>query len=263
MKSAIKPACILALLAIIFLLQKAWDLKKPDPYEALTNPLPSKIIKSLDLGLDSAAAALLWLNVIQEIGHIGIHANAAQNIKTINELDPKFSYPYAFAALMLPSANMAEQAIEIGNLGIKQAEPDWQIPFYLGVTYHIYLNDRKNAALNFDLAANTKNAPDSAKIISSNYGSNPDKRSETKMIWLSIYENSDDEVVKQRAQSYLTQMEILDLLEKASQIYKRNFQKYPSKIYDLVEAGILKKIPEDPFGLKYYINEQGIIEIKT
>lgn len=77
-----------------------------------------------------------------------------------------------------------------------------------------------------------------------------------------MYENSSDETIKERAKAYIYHYEILDLLEKAAQKFKETNKVLPSTPEELVQKNILKAIPEDPFGFKYYFSEDGRAEIK-
>lgn len=247
------------LLGIIVISQYYFDIKKSGRPANPTAIIPAPIIKLGNLGLDSASAALLWVYSIQSFT---THPQEMPKlIRTVTELDPRFSYPYAFATLTLPDLGFIEEGLEIGLRGLREADPDWRIPYYLATTYHIHLKDRKNAALNFDIAARTPGAPEQVSRIASRYGSSANAREQTKEVWASIYETTNDETVRERAKNYLLQVEILELLERSVEIYKNKFGVKPKKIEDLVRPGILKAIPPNPFGLKYSVTEDGKIMV--
>ena len=150
----------------------------------------------------------------------------------------------------------------MGERGLEEADSDWRIPYYLATTYHIFKHDRINAVKYFDIAARITDSPDSVKRIAINYGTAPDVRQQTKQIWISIYETSDNEVVQQRARSYILHYEHIELLEKAAGIYKQRFGSYPDNLDKLVEKRILKEVPKDPFDFEYTIDARGRITIK-
>lgn len=229
------------------------------------NVLTSDVIKAADLGLHNAVSDLMWLSAIQYLG-----GGESRNYEKLDDylalatdLDSKFSYPYAFGVLVMPTFGQTDQAIKLAQKGLTDAEPDWRIPYYMATTYHIELSDTQNAAKYFDIAANTKGAPDNIKRIAATYGTRPDLREQTKQIWISIAENSKDEVVIERAKAYITHYEILDFLEQAVKIYKERFGQYPADINDLVGGQILRAIPPDPFGFEYKIDESGRAQIKS
>lgn len=249
-----------AFLIMIATTQYYFDIKKEARPLIPPGIIPAEIIKMADLGLHSATASLMWIYTIQQV--TDYPEELPRLIENVNRLDPRFSYPYAFGALILPAFGMNNRAIELAKRGIINADPDWRIPYYLATTYHIFLKDRKNAALYFDLAAKTPNAPENIKVVASRYGTSKSAREQTKTIWKSIYENSDDELVRGSARAHLVQIEILELLEKSISIHKQKFGKYPENINDLVSTKILKAIPLSPFGLEFYLATNGRVLVK-
>lgn len=227
---------------------------KPSPY------IPaSEVIKTADLGLHSAASSYYWLAAIQYLGdwQDDKHAKMSDFLELSTQLDPKFSHPYAFGTLILPSYDQFDQAVGLGTRGIQEAEPNWQIPYYLGTAYHMYKSDTMNAAKYFDIAAHTKGAPDNIVWIAANYGSRPDIREQTILIWQSIYETTNDSELKDRAKIYIYHFELMNFLEEAAKEYKNQHGTFPNPIEKLVEEMILKEIPRDPFGYQFEIDENG------
>ena len=251
---------IVLLLGMIAVSQYYYDLGKID--RPLIPPIiiPGQAIKMIDLGFHSAAASAMWLYTIQYVTESP--EKLPQLIENVNSIDPKFSYPYAFAALTLPSflfPGFPEKAVEIAEKGLREADPDWRIPYYLATTYHIFFHNREKAAFYFDLAARTPGAIDKIKTIASFYGTAPNFREQTKQIWVSIYESSNDDLIKERAQKYITQIELLDMLDKAVYFYFKKYGKYPEKIEDLITSKTLKELPQSPLGSQFYIKAGTVI----
>lgn len=255
-------ASIALLLALIAGAQGMADRQKTSAPPMALEPLPASVLSGATLGLRSAAASLLWLQTIQYIGGSGGGLlGVGDTIEEVVALDPKFSYPYAFAVLLLPSQGKeaAAQAIALGKAGIAQNLGDWRIPYYLAMTYHITFKDTANAALYMNMAANTPGVPEGIKLSAHNYGLRSDLREETKQIWVAIYENSADEVVRAQAKDNIEHISIMQLLEQAIAVYKNARGVYPTDLSQLVEAGILPQIPSDPFGIRFGINEEGML----
>ncbi len=231
----------------------------PEPY--VLNP---KVVKAADSGLHNASSDLTWLLMIQYFG-----SGNSTNYEKLNdfltlatELDPKFSYPYAFGTLVMPYFGKTDEAIKLAEKGLRDAEPDWRISYYLATTYFSQKNDRTNAAKYFDIAARTPGAPANIAKIAANFGTRGSQRAETRSIWEGVYNNSKDDVVKQRAKDYLTHLDILDLLDQAKLVYQKVYGKYPTEVQDLVDATILKEIPVDPLGVSFKFDEVGNIQYK-
>ena len=247
------------LLAITATTQYYSDLENKERQLIPPTIISARAIKMGDLGLHSAAASAMWVYTIQKATESS--EKLPELIRNVNSIDPKFSYPYAFAVLVLPDiTNLTDEAIEIGEDGIKNADKDWRIPYYLATTYHISLKNREKAAFYFEIASRTPGAPETVRSMPARYGKYTDTREQTKQIWASIYESSNDEVVKERALNFIKQLDFLDALEKGAGIYRQRYGKYPQNLEELVRVRILKEIPKSPIGLEFYINEVGKIK---
>lgn len=241
------------LCAAIVSVQYSFDMLKNEQPHAPLLLIPAPVVRATDLGLHSAAAAFFWVGVIQRFVTLagGQLNGLAAHIRIINDIDQKFSYPYAFAELVLPASKHFDEAIKIGKRGLAAADPDWQIPYYLAVDYHIYLKDRENAAIYMNIASRIPGAPANVKYVAATYGNRQDLRQQTRAIWVSIYENSRDEIVQQQAEMQMKHIDTLDFLEKAANLFKERTGSYPKTLDELVAQKILKAIPPNPFGLPY------------
>jgi len=237
--------------------------RKKIPY---TEPLVFRpeIVRASDLGLHNAASDLMWLAAIQYFG-----GGESSNYQKLDDylvlsidLDPRFAYPYAFGALLLPAFGQVDKGIEIAQKGIDNNVVDYRIPYYLASTYWLNKDDSVNAAKYFDIAANTPGAPDGIKKVAANFGSRGDKRAKTMAIWEGIYTTTRDEVVRERAKNYLIHLQLMDLLDQASAQYYKINNKYPTTPQDLVDARILRAVPPDPFGFEFTFDTEGKVQIK-
>jgi hypothetical protein len=46
-------------------------------------------------------------------------------------------------------------------------------------------------------------------------------------------------------------------LEEAILVYKKGYKQAPKELDDLVRTGIVRKIPQDPYGGSFYLDKQG------
>ncbi|HOX41689.1 MAG TPA: hypothetical protein PK263_05890, partial [bacterium] len=228
-----------------------------------TLPSPT-LLKSIDLGLHNAAGDLFWLASIQYYGSsaYGPFPKLKNYLILATDLNPRFSYPYAFAALTLPAEKETDAAIALGKKGLEFADQNWRIPYHLAITYHTKRNDRTEAARYFAIAANNADAPDSIRKMAAFYNSNTDNRVVTKQIWQNIADTSTDEVTRQRAEDYVYHFELLDLLEKASTMYKQKTGNYPGSLDDLVGINVISSKPIDPLGVEITFDQNGKIVIE-
>lgn len=255
----IRASLVILLLFGAVSVQYVYDAVKPPEAFAPVVVFPVPVLRSADLGLHSAVASLIWLNAIQQIGTISnAYEGLVADIRTINAMDPSFAYPYAFGELVLPALDRSKvhDAVLIGEDGVKNVS-DWRIPFYLASTHLIYLDDRENALKYFQIAAATPGIPTPIQGTALNFGTQKDKRSQTKEIWKALYEGTDDEILRDQAQDNLMHIEILEGLERGIQVYRQRTGVYPEHIDDLVSAKIIREIPQDPFGFEFTIDEEG------
>lgn len=256
---------LLILFAGVISIQSLFD--RESSQKKYVEPIVPKaeIVRAADLGLHNTASDLIWLATIQYFGGSDSleMPRLPDYLNLSTDLDPKFSYPYAFGALVLPAFGKVDAGVALAHKGIEAGAKDWRIPYYLATTYFINLDDRANAAKYFDIAANTEGAPSNIQNIASNFGSKKDKRAQTKQIWTGIYESTKDEVVKERSKKYIDHFELMDFLDQAIEQYYKVHNKYPVEMEDLVSGRILRFIPEDPFGHTFKIDsEKHVVDIK-
>ncbi len=258
---------ILLLLTAVVLTQLGFDKQsKAFKASAAYQPLvaSSDTLKKLNLGLQAALSDYFWLQAIQYYGGDRADHNyqkLADYLDLATELDPKFSYPYAFAALILPSEKI-DQGYAIARKGIDRRIPDWQIAYYLAASYHIYKHDKPEAAKYFDLAARTPGAPSELQTVSAAYSAKPNARQTARAIWQAIYDSSSDELTRGRAKNYLYFYQLLDLFDQSSTVYKQKNGQWPKQLNDLVNADILRSVPENPFGLSLTFDADGRVVIE-
>jgi hypothetical protein len=229
-------------------------------------PPSAAVIRSFDLGLHSAVASFLWLDVRTELPFLrqGLD-HFLSGLKTVNDLDPHWNTPYAFAVLVLPNIpsrrGFTEEALAIGERGLASADPDWRIPFYMGTAYLLELNDHANAAKYFDIAAATPGVPEIIRRFAVNYGIHPDSIEATRQAWVAIYETSSDASVRERAAAHIAHLDILEGLNMAVRAFHGTKGRYPSDLEEVLAAGFLTEIPRDPFGFNFKIYEGGVVGI--
>lgn len=262
----VTPIIFIALFAGVVVTQLVWDQQKPAPLPYAFTHYPSTALKIADLGLNSATASLLWVNLIQEVGGMDVSRisgidTMAQAIQMINAVDPKFSYPYAFATLLIPAFDPTQTpvAINIGKQGIAAGANDWRIPYYMGVIYHIQYRDHDTAQQYFTMTAQTPGVPANIRLFALGYATTTSARKQTEDMWTATYNSSNDDIVRDQAKVNLEHLEIMDILDQAIHAYKARKGVYPKEVQDLVSAGYINQMPVDPLGATFSIGENGAL----
>ncbi len=255
--STARWALALTLLIALVGSQVFFDRNAPQGHDIPLSTLSPDVVRAADLGLHGAAASLLWLRVVQNVGMYVLQSpkTMSSDMQAVVELDPKFSYPYSFAVLMIPGIDRSQtpQALAIGERGMAENLGDWRIPYYLGFTYHFVLHDPKNALVYMTQTAHTPGVPEGIKVSALNYGSQTKVEEQTREIWTAIRDNATDDVTRQQAQDNLDHLAIIDGLKAAVAAYKARYGTFPTRLDALVTSGIIPAIPQDPFGITFGI----------
>ena len=71
--------------------------------------------------------------------------------------------------------------------------------------------------------------------------------------------NTKDERIKEIYKKRLSALLSIEKIETAMEEFKKRYKHLPKDIGELVKYNILKKIPQDPYGGNFYIDEDGKI----
>lgn len=225
------------------------------------HPLPADVLKKSSLGLNNLIADVIWLQTIQYYGG-GLpyerYRELAKLIETTTELDPKFAYPYSFGLLILPGEGFTKEAIKLGEKGLKNPnlKNNWEIPYYMAITYRFNLKDKKQAAKYFEMASKRPGAPEMAGLMAGINYEKANQRLVAYKIYEGLYKKASNSYVRQRAKDYMDHLVIMESLERAGQIYKEKYGNFPVAVQDLVTKKIIQGIPEDPLKRGFVINPQ-------
>jgi hypothetical protein len=268
LSSRITKTCFwLILLNAIFLSQLFYDswkmayARKPDVSQNILiepHPLPAKVVKKISLGLNSLLADLTWLQTIQYYGG-GLpyekYRRLPEMINSVVELDPKFSYPYSFGLLILPGEGFVNEAVALGEKGMKNPalKNEWSIPYYLGMIHHFNLKDQKTAAKYFEEAGKRPNAPPVCQLMAAKYYANANRKETALALYYVVYTTTDNKYVRERAQLYMEHVKLMMDLEKAALTYKEKFGAFPAELTDLVDKKIIESLPPDPLQRNFII----------
>ena len=233
------------------------------PANELIEPsVPSdNALRKITFGQSALIADLLWLQSIQYYGGgdpYGKYRQLPKLMQGIVAIDPKFTYPYSFSGLVLPSEGYVDEALGILTQGEVNLPNNWEIPYSKGTIYYINKKDYANAAKSYSNASNKPGAPDKTRFL----GAVQCDRSENYQTALQIFQNlaekSDNQYFKDRANLFVAHYALLDGLEKFCQAFKSKEGYYPITLDELVTRRYVQDIPADPLGREIkYDNQTG------
>ncbi|MEK6544990.1 MAG: hypothetical protein AABZ28_00455 [Nitrospinota bacterium] len=236
-------------------------LRKGEPLLYLP---PEEVLQIVSLDYKNLVSELLFFRAIVYFGD-KLETRIMPNWHWIHKaldastyLDPYNIDSYYFAEAALAwDAKMPKEANKILERGAKFRNWDWYIPFFIGFNSFYFLKDNKEAAKWFSEAAkiNKEVAPIAAKFY---YKVN--EIAFAIAFLKKMYEDAQNENVRRSISIRLDALEKISLLEKAVTNYKGKFNRLPENLDDLIKEGILGKIPDDPYGGKFFLDKDSSIK---
>jgi tetratricopeptide (TPR) repeat protein len=245
----------------VFFIQTRIDRVRK-PREAIVRELmyfPSgRFVRAATVGYDNLAADLVWLRAIQYYGQHRLTDLKFEYLGHIFDilttLDPRFIGAYTFGSLLLTDdAKEPKRALALLDKGMRNNPHNWRIPFTKGFIYYVFLRDFFKAGKYFEMASTKGGAPEMVvRFASFSYQRGGDRITAINL-WGEIYTRSENEVEKVTALRYWKGLvsEILD--EKVAE-YRKTFGRYPYALSELVDAGIVRKLPVAPDGDTFVFN---------
>src|SRR3989344_5967396 len=243
---------LLLLLAIVFL-QLRYDaivtehLVMRAPVHRFVIPAP--VMRHLAFGFENVLADYYWINAVQDINKWDRRDTFyPEYFRIISTLDPKFEYPYIFAALTMPSKGVSESLgwlSVIAERGMHALPESWQIPFYVGVQYHVVAKSYEQAVHYLAIAAKEESAPEMVRSIYGIYLMHTATEYETsRALFTAIYETSDNEETKRIATERIALLDLIEALEQAAVAFREPNGIYPSSADELFKEGLIHISPE-------------------
>ena len=229
--------------------------------------LPSnEAIRLISLGYEQVVADYYWLRAISHFGDRRMHAYEYPNLlgfmDLVLALDPKFSAAYFFAGSVLnTSGDNLEHAMRILKTGREERPDNWRIAYMLGFNYYMYYQNFEMAAKLYAEAAQHEEAPPVLGKLAVKLAAESHKPGIGIAMIDTILDDIQDEKLREvyieRRNLLKLEQELLSFQRIIDQ-YTLAFEKSPSTLQDLVDAGMLRQLPQnDPVGGDYYISDTG------
>lgn len=215
------------------------------------NLLPARFLPYITFGFTNIITDSYWIRSVQDFtvwdGKDEYYLNYFKNIST---LDPTFEYPYLFSILIVPLNNNVaalNKIAEFADNGIRAIPTSWQIPFYLGTQYYLFTKKYDPAEKYLSIAAKVKGAPDGVFLIYSTFvgRNNPlHIKSESdftlaKELLKVIYNNTDNETIKEMASKGVEERVVSQMLEKGIIAYKEKYKRYPKNVDEMLTVNFI------------------------
>jgi tetratricopeptide (TPR) repeat protein len=233
-----------------------------------------KLVRMMSLEYAPLLADIYWTRVVQYYGNK--HVRGQGNLELLwpmlditTTLDPNLLISYRFGAMFLSQAapvgaGRPDLAVQLIQRGI-QANPDyWRLYEDLGFVYYFDLKDYQKASAAFLEGSKRPNAQLWMKVMAAKVAAEGESFETSMFLWKDIYNSAVDPSVKKNA---LLHLQLLKVKEDCKQLdaladeYAKRYGKRPSRMSEMVQAGLLSGIPGDPLGFAYVLGEDGKAEL--
>jgi tetratricopeptide (TPR) repeat protein len=232
------------------------------------------MVKKLSLEYAPLVAAIYWTRAVQYFG--GKHVMHDQNLQLLwpllditTTLDPQLIPAYHSGATFLSDApprgaGQPDLAVKLLERGI-QANPDnWRLYQDLGNVYYFDKKDYAKAAEAFATGSNYPGAYIWMKTMAAKIAAEGESLETSYFLWKQVYDTAKEPQTKENAEIHLmlikAQMDCQQI-DKLVDEYEKQNGKRATAISDLLQAGLLKGLPQDPAGYPYILGADGEAEL--
>ncbi len=235
-----------------------------------------KLVKAISLEYAPLVAEIYWTRAVQYYGDK--RARHDPNFELLwplldltTTLDPNLLVAYRFGSTFLSEssprgAGHPELGIELLERGIKANPEQWRLYEDLGFIYYFELKDYAKASAAFAEGSKNPDAQVWMKVMAAKIAAEGESLSTSIFLWNEIYQSTKDPLVKENALKHLhllqaeTECKQIDAL--ADEFQKRMGRR-PTRVSELVQAGLLQRLPLDPLGYPYVFGPDGKAALNT
>lgn len=260
-------ALLLSLLGILQVPLNHWSSSRPK-LQQLTYLPSGEYLRMAALGYRELAADLLWLQAIQVMGERKLSEEAGHwlyhAMDRITTLDPKFVRAYeAGSHALCILVVLPEESNRLLEKGIQHNPEEWKLPFLLGINYYFEMADDEKAAEAMARASRLPGAPAGLARLAAKLFVAAQSPQQAVELLAKIYEETSDESIRKMLEIRLKESIVerdLQMLEQAISRYQLNYSRRPERLENLVGQGLLRELPQEPFGGRYlYEPATGIV----
>ncbi len=270
----------------VFNLSRWMDARRPPVNSAGEEErlyLTGTAARRASLNFNGLIADWYWMRALQYVGRKIIkHENEQGKLQlddlgsldlrllyplldTTTTLDPQFMAAYEYGAVVLPEINV-DDAIKLLQKGIAANSSVWRLYHHLGYIYW-QRGDYQRASEIYSEGARVPGAASWMILMSARMTAEGGSRSTAREMYSRMYEQSEDEQIKQMAERRLMQLDSLDereVIRKALVVYQTRAGRCASSWKDvtaLLRAAGLRLdqggAPLDPSDTPYVLVNQG------
>jgi len=186
--------------------------------------------------------------------------NMFKTIQTAVELDPYNMDAYYFAqAAFTWEVGHAEDVNGLLEHGMRFRTWDYYLPYFAGFNAAYFLKKPKDAATYFIKAAELSGNPLFANLAARYLHETDQTRIAVPFLIMMIEKSTD----KNEKALYTTRLEALTAAKQivdGVEQFEKKYDRKPIALHELVTANLLPKIPTDPYGGTFYLDDKGKVQ---
>jgi hypothetical protein len=271
MTSGATAAVIAGLLGLSVTLQVIRD-RGWAPYEPVT-PLmwlqSASTMKRAALGFDALVADVYWMRAVVYFGRQSLSTDPNKNydllyplLDFVTTLDPRFNVAYRFGAIFLSEPQPAgpgrpDQAIALLEKGFRLQPHRWEYLHDIGFIHYWHRRDFEQGAQWMERAAEVPGSPIWLRSTAAMLHADRGNRDSARLLWRQLGEAAENESLREIAALRLVQLDAMDaiddLMARADR-YERATGRFPAAWQDLIDARLIRGVPQDPSGTPYTLD---------
>jgi tetratricopeptide (TPR) repeat protein len=185
--------------------------------------------------------------------------NMFKTLERAVKLDPYNMDAYYFTqAAFTWELGRARDVNKMLQYGMKYRTWDYQLPFYVGFNSAFFLKDYKEAAIYMKRAAELSGDPLFTSLAARYFYESG--RNDLGIAFLeTMAKEAKDKDVRHVYEVRLKALRAIGYLENAVEEFLASYKRLPSGINELKSSGIIREIPVDPYGGRFYIEPDGTV----
>lgn len=233
------------------------------PYDVEVVPR-APAVRWLSLGHTLLASHFYWLRTVQYIGEERAEYRGWEKLyplaELVTDLDPGHGYAYQVAGVVLSSAGRIEESNAILEKGTRNVPDRYILPYLRAFNAFYHQGNWDLAARWVELAAKSPGAPDHVKqyVVAAWAKAG---RAEAAIGFLeNVLAETKDPETRKKLEEELRQARFeseAERLDGAVARYRARFGEAPPNLAAVARAGLVERIPADPWGGRYVIRADG------
>jgi hypothetical protein len=147
--------------------------------------------------------------------------------------------------------------------GTRSRDWDWLIPFLGGFNYFYFLQNNVKA-VELLVTASQRPGPSEQLLSLASRLMYKEKKTENALVFLeSLARRTEDKRLKKDYETRIRAFQARLVLERSVAAFRQQFRHFPHSLHQMVESGVLKEIPQDPYGGTFSIGAQGEVKSTT